>query len=148
MLRANLTVVQSFAHSAPKSAARDPEKGIAAREVQAWTRSPQYKFSRWHADHMITAIEESFSDPNVLNRQSGQPSLSATEGQRLPFESPHIPYALYFATLIVWCGEMSKENNNSASLATQAAIKRGERLLLLHKVHIAKLLARVLLDVR
>lgn len=154
MLRANLTVVQSFAHSAPGSPARDPEKGLAAREVQLWTRSPQYKFARWHADHMIAAIEGAFTTPvdrserPGLERFSTPASSSATEAQQLPFESPHTPYAIYFATLIIWCGVMTDQDDFSTSLATQAAITRGERLLSLHRIHIAQLLARVLNDVR
>lgn len=154
MLRANLTVVQSFAHSAPGSPARDPEKGLAAREVQLWTRSPQYKFARWHADHMIATIEGTFTtsidklEKPSLEQFSTRASSSATETQQLPFESPHTPYAIYFATLIVWCGAMTDQDNLSTSLPAQAAITRGERLLSLHKIHIAQLLARVLSDVR
>lgn len=154
MLRANITVVQSFAHSAPGSAARDPKTGLAAREVQLWTRSPQYKFARWHADHLLGAIEHSFSpltdrpESLGLNQFPGRPSPKSTDPHHISFESPHMPYAIYFATLIVWCGAMGDEHNNSASLATQAAITRGQRLLSLHKIHIAQLLARVLHDVK
>jgi hypothetical protein len=154
MLRANLTIVQSFAHSAPGSPARDPNKSLAAREVNLWTRSPHYKFARWHAEHMIATIEGAFTFPTNRSEQpnvrqsSKRPSSSTTESRQLPFEAPHIPYAIYFATLVIWCGAMTEENNVSTSLAPQAAITRGERILSLHKVHIAQLLARVLSDVK
>lgn len=154
MLRANLTVIQSFAHSAPESPARDPAKGLAAREIHRWTQSPHYKISRWHAEHLIATIERTFMAPTNKFKQPGiQPShkkasSSSTEARQLPFEAPHIPYAVYFATLIIWCSAMTEEGNPLNSLVAQAIITRGERILLLHKVHIAQLLARVLRDVR
>ena len=154
MLRANLTVIQSFAHSQPDSPARDPKKGLAAREVHLWIRSPHYKFAHWHAEHMLTAIEAAFSSPasrseqSHFQRLSERRSSSMPESRQLPFEAPHVPYAVYFATLIIWCGAMTEESSASISLAAQAAITRGERILSLHKVHIAQLLAHVLSDVK
>ena len=70
------------------------------------------------------------------------------DSRRLPFEAPHIPYAVYFATLVLWCGAVTEETTVSNLLSAQASIARGERVLSLHKVHIAQLLARVLNDVK
>lgn len=148
MLRANLTVIQSFAHSAPGSPARDPTKGLAAREIYSWTRSTHSKMSRWHAEHLIANIEGMFTAPTSRPEQHNQASLSSTESRQLPFEAPHIPYAIYFATLVIWCITVTEKGMTSSSLVAQAGITKGERILSLHKLHIAQLLARVLRDIR
>ncbi len=154
MLHANLTVIQSFAHSTPDSAARDPEKGLAAREIHAWIESRHYKIAQWHAEHIIAGIEGALAAPAARQERSNlrQPSShlasSSTEPRRLPYEAPHIPYAVYFATLIIWCGALIEEGATSTSSSARAPITRGERILSLHKVHIAQLLARVLSEVK
>lgn len=150
MLHTNLTVLQIFAHSAPGSEARDPEKSPAAREVYAWTQDRHHQIARWHAEQIITTLERSFtSSTNKAELQTSQhllsrPSFSSTEPRRLPYESPHIPYAVYYATLVLWCGMVTEQGHGSASPSVEAPIARGERILSLHKVHIAQLLARVL----
>lgn len=154
MLHANLTVLQSFTHSAPEAAARDPKKSLAAREIHAWTQGRHYKIARLHAENMIASVEAAFAAP--VNRSewqtpqrmaSGSSSLNR-EVRRLPFEAPHVPYAIYYATLVLWCGAVFEENTVSSSTSTQGPIARGERILSLHKVHIAQLLARVLNEVK
>jgi hypothetical protein len=151
MLHANLTVLQSFAHSPPGSARRDPKKSSAAKEIIAWTQDRNYKISRWHAENMISSIEGAFVTPNAQIDQpqhlSGRLS-SNTEPRRLPYEAPHVPYAVYYATLILWCGHATHDPKVTSSISAQAQIARGERVLSLHKLHIAQLLARVLNEVR
>lgn len=154
MLHTNLTVLQSFAHSSPGSTARDPKKSLAAQEIHAWTQSRHYKIAHWHAEQMIAAIEGAFTtltskgEQPILRQPPTRSSLSTMESRRLPFEAPHIPYAVYFATLVLWCGAVTEEITVSTSFSAQASIARGERVLSLHKVHIAQLLARVLNDVK
>ena len=151
MIHANLTVIQSLAHSAPDSAARDPTKSLAAMEIHSWVRSRHYEIAHWHAERMITAVEAAFvappSRPELSSLQAHIRSSSGAEPRRLPFEAPHVPYAIYFATLIIWCGAMLGETSTSSSSA-QASIIRGERIMSFHKVHVARLLGRVLSEVK
>ncbi|EXJ74257.1 uncharacterized protein A1O5_02553 [Cladophialophora psammophila CBS 110553] len=154
MLHTNLAILQSFAHSAPSSAARDPKKSLAAREIHGWTQSRHYKVARWHAENMLSSVEGAFvtslNKAEAANPQqiSSRSTFSATEPRRLPFEAPHVPYAIYYATLVLWTGAATEETAGSASVSAQALIARGERILFLHKVHIAQLLARVLNEVK
>ena len=154
MLHGNLTALQSFAHSPPGSAAREPKKSLAAREIHAWTQDRHYKIAHWHAEHMIRALEKAFATfpprtgQQFSNQVAGPASASSTETRRLPFEAPHVPYAVYYATLILWCGAAVHESTAASSASAQAQIGRGERILSLHKVHIAQLLARVLNEVK
>ncbi|KIW92100.1 uncharacterized protein Z519_07084 [Cladophialophora bantiana CBS 173.52] len=154
MLHTNLAILQSFAHSVPNSAARDPKKSLAAREIHGWTQSRHYKVARWHAENMLSSVEGAFvtssNKAEAANPQqiSSRSTFSTTEPRRLPFEAPHVPYAIYYATLVLWTGAATEEAAGSASISAQALIARGERILFLHKVHIAQLLARVLNEVK
>ncbi|KAK5242186.1 hypothetical protein LTR40_012878, partial [Exophiala xenobiotica] len=153
MLHANLTVLQSFAHSPPGSAARDPKKSLAAREMHAWTQDRQYKIARWHAEQMIVSVEGAFTSTAKTDQQGSQQppsrsSFTASEPRRLPHEAPHVPYAIYYATLVLWCGAVIEERGGAQPASVQAPIARGERILSLHKVHIAQLLARVLNEIK
>jgi len=149
ILHTNLTVLQNFAHSAPGSAARDAKRCAAAKEVYAWTQDRHYTTARWHAEQMIDSIEVALADPLAMTQmQSRGPSSLATEPPRLAFESPHVPYAVYYAALVLWAGAFTVQATSSSSTSAQAQVARGERILSLHKVHIAKLLARVLSEVR
>ncbi|KAI1613367.1 hypothetical protein EDD36DRAFT_475380 [Exophiala viscosa] len=154
MLHTNLTVLQSFAHSPPGSAARDPKRSLVAREVHGWAQSRHYKTARWHAENMLSSIEGAFvtslnrSEAAAPHQISSRSSFSTTEPRRLPFEAPHVPYAMYYATLVLWSGATLEECAGTSSVSAQALIARGERILSLHKVHIAQLLARVLNEVK
>ncbi|KAJ9608016.1 hypothetical protein H2200_007004 [Cladophialophora chaetospira] len=151
MLHANLTVIQSFVHSASDSAARDPKKSLAAMEIHAWTRSRHYQIAHWHAERMIAAVQEAFTAPSSRSEQSDiQAHIRASSGadpRHLSFEAPHVPYAVYFATLVIWCGDILNETIASTS-SGQATIIRGERILSFHRVHVAQLLGRVLSEVK
>lgn len=163
MLHTNLTVLQSFAHSAPGSAARDAERCSAAKEIYAWTQDRNYTVACWHAEQMIESIEAALNTSTdqplqatmqmhpttASNTTRPAPIQAMTESTRLAFESPHVPYAIYYAALVLWsAGTTTRCASVSSSPSAQAQIARGERILSMHKVHIAKLLARVLSEVR
>ncbi|KIV92371.1 hypothetical protein, variant 2 [Exophiala mesophila] len=151
MLHANLTVLQSFAHSSPGSAVRDPKKSSIAKEIVAWAQDRNFKISCWHAENMIASIEGAFSVPSSRTEHGYHHSHHASsnpEQRRLPYEAPHVPYAVYYATLVLWCGSVIVNGVVTSSTAALAQIARGERVLSLHKVHIAQLLARVLHEVK
>jgi hypothetical protein len=154
MLHANLAGLQYFAHSRPGSEARDPEKSSTGREIHAWIQDKHYVIARWHAENLTNAIENAFdATSDKANMQDSRLPLSvssstSTELARLPFETPHVPYAIYFATLILWCGSLVRDNSCSSDASARAHLARGERILSLHKVHIARLLACVLQEVK
>jgi hypothetical protein len=151
ILHSNLTVLQNFAHSAPGSAARDAERGLAAREIHAWTKDRHYTTARWHAENMLSSIEAALSEAATSrqNRDSSAPPSSLPlELPGLAFEAPHVPYAVYFASLVLWAGAFTAPQLAKSTLSERAQLARGELVLLVHKVHIAQLLARLLNEVR
>lgn len=150
MLHANLAVVQHFAHSTPGSAARDAKKSATGKEITAWVQSRHYQIAHWHAEQLITTVEGAFvSSRNKSEQLSSSRTTSAhAEPRRLPYEAPHVPYAVYYATLVVWCGSILEQTTKSSSAGGWASIARGERILSLHDVHISQLLAHVLNEVK
>lgn len=147
MLHANLTVLQYFAHSPPGSATRDAKRSAIGREIHAWTQSRHYEIARWHAEHLLASIERAVGAS--FHSISPQPTASTDlESPGSPYEAPHVPYAIYHATLVMWCGTATGKMTTSSSLTAQALIAWGQRILSLHKLHIAQLLARVLNEMK
>jgi hypothetical protein len=147
MLHANLTLLQHFAHFAPGSAARDPKNSLVAREIKTWKEGRHYEIANWHAEGIISSVEKAISTSSGKAEQQRSRSTN-TEPRRLPYEAPHVPYAIYYATLVIWCGAITDEPTDMSSPNAQVYIARGERILSLHKVHIAQLLARVLYEIK
>ena len=151
VLHSNITVIQSFVHSAPDSTGRDPTKNAAAREAVNWAKDRHYLVASWHADSLITAIERALTDSQHDSTQVGarqglrMVQSSHSDQRRLDHEAPHVPYAIYYATLVLWCGQFTAgQHLDSTRLSAKAVIARGERALSSHRVHIAQLLAQVL----
>lgn len=148
MLHADLTMLQHFAHSTPGSAALDAKKSLVAKEIKSWKESRHYKIAHWHAEGIISSVEKAISASSSKAEQHRSSRSTNIEPRRLPCEAPHVPYAIYYATLVIWCGAITEETTNMPSSNAQVFIARGERILSLHKVHIAQLLARVLYEIK
>jgi hypothetical protein len=146
MLHADLTMLQHFAHSTPGSAARDPKKSLVAKEIKSWKEGRHYKIANWHAEGIIASVEKAIGASSSKEQQRSVPTN--TEPRRLQFEAPHVPYAIYYATLVILCGALTEDTTDMPGSNAQVFIARGERILSLHKVHIAQLLARVLYEIK
>lgn len=154
VLHANTTIVQSFAHSAPESAGRDSTKSSAACEISKWTKSIHYETASWHAEAILATVEKAVIAPSSSSEQRtthqghGKAAFLYNDRRGLSYETPHVPYAIYYATLVLWCGAFTAaKSEGSAHSNAKAIIMRGERAVSLHKVHIAQLLAQVLREI-
>lgn len=147
MLHADLTMLQHFAHSTPGSAARDPKKSLVAKEIKAWKEGRHYKIAKWHAEGIISSVEKAISASSSKAEQRRSVPTN-TEPRRILYEAPHVPYAIYYATLVIWCGAITEEAADMSAPNAQVFIARGERVLSSHRVHIAQLLARVLYEIK
>ncbi|KAK3673517.1 hypothetical protein LTR78_006751 [Recurvomyces mirabilis] len=143
ILHANVKTLQTFAHSPSDSHTRDQKRSMVAREVHRWAHDRDCKNAEWHARRLMAVIEMSvmhWSPGNTLGKET-----SSSQGIPTPetYESPHVPYAVYFAAIILWCiGVVGEKAVTETEL--RAPIIRAERLLLLHKMHVAKNLIRAL----
>ncbi len=138
VMHANLTVLQTFAHAPSDSPHRVGDKSAVVPELRTWIHGRHYDIAQWHAERLISAVEGA-----LPSNDSTASAPNLREERRLPFETPHVPYAIYYASLVLWCKDAIL-HLKSSSAQVKAPIVRGERLLLLHKVHVAQLLARVL----
>ena len=154
MLHANLVLLQRFAHSSPTSAARDPQKSPIARAVQSWVRSRDYEISHWHSEQLISSIESAIA---ASKSNAGHPGSRSTAQEsactppispRPTFEALHTPYVVYYAVLVLWCGELTNDLANSSLASAKAHLVRGDMILSAHKARIAQLLARVLIEIK
>lgn len=133
-LQVNLGLLQLSA----RGFAKTPEtfKEEKAHEIlQSCMRGRYFEAAIWHAKAMLRLVTEHL---RVSDR--GQPKTAG--GQRRMHEPPHLPYCIYFGTLIVWYGEDS--TTSSRSLARDARIKDGIRILGMLKIRVAKVLTHAL----
>ena len=145
LLHANMTLLQIFAHSPPDSPTRDPATSAWAREVLRWTQDRHHGVALWHAEQLIGTIETAVAH-RVTDQHHNSSRTSRNQSTTDAQESPHVPYAVYFATLVQWCGGIMRKPPMTAT-ELQAPIVRSQRILLLHKIHIAKLLAKALSNI-
>lgn len=88
----------------------------------------------WHANAMLRLIREHITTPS-------RSQLKVSD--KLPvLEPPHLPYCIYFATLIVWYHEYNSSGLHS--LARNVCVENGIHLMEMLKVRVAKVLANAL----
>jgi hypothetical protein len=147
LMHANMTTLQTYAHSSLGSQTRDPAKSAVAKEMQDWTSSQHFKVAHWYAEQILAAVEKTYRAVTRNRSISRATDVPMADSRSFSYEAPHVPYAIYFAALIVWSG-LALDPNTAGGGQTQAPIVRAEKLLRGHKMHVAQLLATVLNDIK
>ncbi|KAK5704468.1 hypothetical protein LTR17_021850 [Elasticomyces elasticus] len=123
-LKVNLDFLQKSARQFTIS----PSQTSSDHEVlEHYVRGRPFAIAMWHAQAMLSMVQE------VLDMPAN--SATSTCSKRMS-EPPHLPYCIYFSTMILWYGEFAKLGYRS--LARDACIKRGVRLLDRLKIRIAR----------
>lgn len=154
ILHANLVLLQRFAHSSQTATTRDPEKSPTVKAIHCWIQGRDYEVARWHSTQLVSTIESAIaaSKSNPTSQDSRLPSSFLAspplEGPRSSFEAPHTPYAIYYATLVLWAGELTSDMTTTSAASAKSHLVRGEMILSAHKARIAQLLARVLSEIK
>ncbi|OAA53577.1 Acetoacetate decarboxylase beta barrel domain protein [Cordyceps fumosorosea ARSEF 2679] len=96
--------------------------------VRAWLDSHNAAIATWHADSLLSAAE-GFRCQERSTNDDMSPGVGdgRTEPEVDP-ESPHIPYAIYYATLVLWARQVTRRDND-AGLTGIAQLAQGQRLL-------------------
>lgn len=119
-LYSNLSLLQRYAHvfiDPVTCAAQD--KNFDG--IQAWVNGHDYSVVQWHAEATLRLIKNNIPTPYRRHHPPLQTSRC--------FEPPHLPYCIYFATLIVWYGGISpKSSNISRNYSIEMATQLLERL--------------------
>ena len=132
-LHANLGMLQNFAHKFCHSS-RDNDTGVL-NSLQVFVNGAEFEIALWHAKTMLQVVKEAMATPLSRHQQfKCRPDL---------MEPPHLPYCIYFATLILWYGESDARRSNSAR---DERIENGTQLLFKLKVHVSKVLGGALCE--
>lgn len=142
-MHSNIDLLQRHARLVAKTG-RLPSQPAVFRSVDKWRNSRHYRICKSHAD-MVLAIDMSFSNQH---RPAGAPRASSAMlyGSRKPSthisEPPHVPFCIYYATLIIWYGIIGNTEQNTST--ANVCLETGARLLFELKAHVATHLGRAL----
>ena len=141
-LHSNMGFVQRFAHSPADSPLR-AKSGVACRNLQQWQQNSHYVIAKWHAMSIVRRVK----DAMLANRKRPSDNLNGgrAEGGNLEAtvsaEPPHLPYCVYFAGLVMWCGSFVSAEEKTLNAA---ALDACSQLLSAMRVRVAELLDGIL----
>jgi hypothetical protein len=119
-LHSNLAVLQRFAHEFIRPAENQISPN-AFDSLRAWVHGSDFPIALWHAECMLKRIRSSL--PPLQRRND--PGVAKTRF----LEPPHLPYCVYFATLIVWYGGTREDSiHGSRNGCIEAAVQILSRL--------------------
>ena len=132
-LQFNVNLLQISARSFVRLAETAQEEEIQ-KILQESIGSRRFDAAVWHAKAMLQLVQQSLG---LSNRDRPQ-----VADQKRILEPPHLPYCIYFSTLIAWYGEY--RTSGIRSLARDACIRRGINILAMLKVRVARVLIHAL----
>ena len=144
-MHANLLVVQNHAHWSSSSETSDKDRDRHRSCIERWVRGKHYKIAKWHAKRTLECVSQANSvyqkDNMISARRLGrQPAKLSGEAPGSAIDVAHVPYSIYYATLILWCGEGDVKH----AFARSSYLARGKNLLSRQKLRIATLLEHAL----
>jgi hypothetical protein len=147
---ANFSLLQNFSHSPQDYSTSEKDNETSKSAIETWVRSRHYGIARWHAESLIDCTEKAIAasvKEGASRNQHGRIAPPSTNIERslVMTEAPHIPYAIYYATQVLWCGDIVLDDSRMAGVSHLA---RGSQVLSRCRVRIAQLLERVLKEVK
>lgn len=145
----NFLLVQNYAHLSSASGTSKKNETFYEACILRWVRSRHYEIAKWHAEKLLDTVK----DARCTNLRAGADSSQNEAGQTSKLPSPealaqtniaHVPYAVYYATLVLWCGAAA--NNGKDAPTTLSCLTRGRNLLSLQTLRIAAVMEHVLRD--
>ena len=133
-LHSNMELTQRLAHEIIKSP-HNYNQGEYSQSIPLWVNGHHFQIAQWHADAILRLVKET----QAVTRRRSQ---THKDEPVLP-EPPHLPYCIYFATLIVWYGLWIKNMQRSA---LDAHLDASVQLLFSLRAHVSKILGHALLE--
>ncbi len=133
-LHSNLELIQRLAPEVSKLP-HTCDQGDYSRWILTWVKGEHFKMAKWHAQALLLLVKET----QAVTRRGSQ---TQKDESILP-EPPHLPYCIYFATLIVWYGLWV---GNGQPSALNAHLDASVQLLFSLRAHVSKILGRALLE--
>lgn len=148
-LHTNVGLIQHLVH-ASDWIRRDDRTSKLWSSLDTWRTSRHYPAARWHAQTILSQLNEVLASSAAIRHSSEDDGLQAgvpkPSQQAVPPESPHVPYAVYIATIVLWCGDQLC--TGPADSVNTAYIDTSILLLASMRVRIAALLQRGLRRLR
>lgn len=148
VMHANISIVQRYADwwpSRKETPVRDWDHYQGC--IQRWVIGRHYPVAKWHAEGILECADQAVKVDQKEDRISARCVDSRRQRARISAENctgrvdiAHIPYAIFYATLILWCGAADGQD---ASIRSTHLV-RGRNLLSRQRLRIAALLERVL----
>lgn len=144
-MHTNLLVVQNYAHLQLRGENFDKDKDPYHPSILRWVNGRYYQIAKWHAERTLECVETEIT----LGSREDSNCIRHKGFERAPMtgaiDVAHVPYAIYYATLVLWCGTAVHETRND--LSQLSYLTRGRNILGRQKLRIATLLDRVLSQV-
>ena len=138
MLHTSLTALQTLVYNNLNSTQVDSRTAATPKAIDIWLKSRERKIACWHAEKLLSAAENLLPSPQVDSRTNTEVFADQQHGQH---EAPHVPFAIYYATLVLFV-EAAFGDSELSSSKIRVPILRGDRILSLLRVQTAKSLAR------
>lgn len=133
-LKVNLRYLQTSARELVNGVDTNTnQEGGLHQALQNYTSGRPFEAAVWHSKAMFHLVRDSMSKATNSVGQS-----NSTTGPHA-LEPPHLPYCIYFSTLVMWYSE-DTAGSSFRSLARDACIRSGINLLGMFKARIAKVL--------
>ncbi|KAK6429097.1 hypothetical protein LTR95_014759, partial [Oleoguttula sp. CCFEE 5521] len=146
VLHTDLTTLQAFIYADADSSRRNDRQEIVSKALHLWIKSRDYATAQWHAGQIMNLAESAIPNHKAAESRpnaNSAPANSRSLDKRILHEVAHVPYAIYYATIVLYVKDAAVAHKESASIV-RAPILRGERLLSLLRVDVAQPLARIL----
>jgi hypothetical protein len=148
VIHANLLIIQRYAHWWPsRDNASDKDRDHWQGCILRWVQGRHYKIAKWHAQKALDCVGAASNVNQKGDAKVGRYNIAGLDRTQASPATPavtidvtHVPYAIYYATLILWCGAADDKH----ALTGLSHLARGKDLLSRQKLRIAWLLERVL----
>nr|OQO31131.1 hypothetical protein B0A51_02502 [Rachicladosporium sp. CCFEE 5018] len=104
VLHTDLTTLQAFIYADADSSRRIDRQEIASKALHLWMKSRDYDTAQWHAGQIMELAESAVSYSKAAESRpnaSSAPTNGRSLDKRILHEVAHVPYAIYYATIIL-----------------------------------------------
>ena len=108
--------------------------------IAKWLTGRHFVIAKWHAENLLKIVKAALgNNPRNLRKHKTPPP--PPKGPILTPEPPHLPFCIYYATLVLWYGNLLRAQDR---LLRDACLEEGARTLLQLDVRVAQHLGNAL----
>lgn len=141
-LHANLGLLQHIARLVARTSLRSSAGYVTA--IEQWLTGRHYEISRYHAESILKIAKNTLGTEQ-RNFHCSKSGNFASHSQAVVPEPPHLPFCIYFATLVLWYGNLFPERDR---LIHNAFLEAGAQILSGLHVRVAIYLRDALYELR